>query len=70
MLPMTLKEIIARWRILTPEEKLRRRREAIPRDVAQSSLRGGIGASGENPRKIRQDPCSPYAIIDMLSPYC
>jgi hypothetical protein len=33
---MTLKEQIARWRQLTPEEKLRRRWEAIPLDVAQS----------------------------------
>ena len=33
---MTLKENFARWRQLTPEEKLRRRWEAIPQDVAQS----------------------------------
>lgn len=33
---MTAKENIDRWRGLTPEEKLRRRWEAIPLDVAQS----------------------------------
>ncbi|MEQ1751892.1 MAG: hypothetical protein ABL974_20895 [Prosthecobacter sp.] len=33
---MTAKENITRWRSLSPEEKLRRRWEAIPLDVAQS----------------------------------
>lgn len=33
---MTTQEKIARWRSLPPEEKLRRRWEAIPLDVAQS----------------------------------
>lgn len=33
---MTTQEKIARWRNLPPEEKLRRRWEAIPLDVAQS----------------------------------
>lgn len=33
---MTAKENITRWRGLSPEEKLRRRWEAIPLDVAQS----------------------------------
>lgn len=33
---MTAKENIARWRSLPPEEKLRRRWEAIPLDVTQS----------------------------------
>jgi hypothetical protein len=33
---MNWKENIARWRSLTPEEKLRRNWEAIPLDVAQS----------------------------------
>lgn len=33
---MNWKENIARWRSLTPEEKLRRNWEAIPLDVVQS----------------------------------
>ena len=33
---MTARENITRWRSLPPEEKLRRRWEAIPLDVAQS----------------------------------
>ncbi len=33
---MNAKENITRWRALPPEEKLRRRWEAIPLDVAQS----------------------------------
>jgi hypothetical protein len=33
---MTTQEKITRWRSLPPEEKLRRRWEAIPLDVAQS----------------------------------
>lgn len=33
---MNWKENIARWRSLTPEEKLRRKWEAIPLDVARS----------------------------------
>lgn len=33
---MSTKENIARWRSLPPEEKLRRKWEAIPLDVAQS----------------------------------
>lgn len=33
---MTAKENITRWRSLTPEEKLRRRWEAIPLNVARS----------------------------------
>ena len=33
---MTTQENITRWRSLLPEEKLRRRWEAIPLDVAQS----------------------------------
>ena len=33
---MTTQENITRWRSLPPEEKLRRRWEAIPLDVAQS----------------------------------
>ncbi len=33
---MTAKENITRWRSLTPEEKLRRRWEAIPTNVARS----------------------------------
>ena len=33
---MNWKENIARWRRLSPEEKLRRNWEAIPLDVAQS----------------------------------
>ena len=33
---MTWKENIASWRLLPPEEKLRRNWEAIPTDVAQS----------------------------------
>ena len=33
---MDWKENIARWRSLTPEEKLRRNWEAIPQDVVQS----------------------------------
>ena len=33
---MTAKENITRWRSLSPEEKLRLRREAIPQKVARS----------------------------------
>jgi hypothetical protein len=33
---MTWKENISQWRHLTPEEKLRRKWEAIPLDVARS----------------------------------
>lgn len=33
---MTWKENISQWRHLTPEEKLRRKWESIPLDVAQS----------------------------------
>lgn len=33
---MNLKDNISRWRALTPEEKLRRRWKAIPRNVALS----------------------------------
>lgn len=33
---MTWKENITHWRSLTPEEKLRRKWESIPQDVARS----------------------------------
>ncbi len=63
---MNWKENIARWRGLTPEEKLRRRWEAIPQKVARSMafegepvtverIRAGLARSGppasSKPRK-------------------
>ncbi len=63
---MTAKENITRWRSLPPEEKLRRRWEAIPQKVARSMafegepvtverIREGLARSGppvlSKPRK-------------------
>ena len=71
MLHMTLKEIIARWRQLTPEEKLRRRWGGDSAGCgSEHGLRGGTGASGDNPRCIRQNPQATYPIIAMLSACC
>ncbi|CAN5888115.1 hypothetical protein BH11VER1_BH11VER1_06700 [soil metagenome] len=56
---MTMKENISRWRRLSPEEKLRRRWESIPLDVAQSMAFEGEPVAVARIRSI----------VSLLSPF-
>jgi hypothetical protein len=62
---MNWKDNITRWRSLTPEVKLRRRWEAIPREVAQSMAFEGEPVAVKKIREIL-DQIEPPALLKRL----
>ncbi len=58
---MNWKENITRWRALPPEEKLRRRWEAIPADVAESMAFEGEPVPVETIREAHLQSGTPDA---------